>query len=96
MRDLKKGSGGPHTRKPTSARVACRVSVILLLARTRRGHPHISVVTRPEAILELIGTGEVRLRSRKQIRPLKVCRILLGGRNSSNLRGDSPRTGSNS
>ena len=95
--DLGKGSGGRHTRKPTSARVANRVSVILLLILTRtRGHPQISVVTRPEALPQLIGTVEDSPWPRSKIRPLKVCRISLSDRSSFNLRGDSPQTGSSS
>ena len=93
--DLKKSLGGRLTRKTTLTRVANKVSVIFLLIRTR-GHPQISVVTRPEAISALIGTGENSLKSRKKIRPLRVCRILSGDRSSFSLRGGSPQTGSSS
>ena len=88
---LKMSRGRRHTLKQTSARLAFRAIVLLLKFIRTRGHPHIPAVTHSETTPKATG-----IELKGKIRPTRVCRISLGGRNSFNQRGDSPQTGSSS
>ena len=88
---LKMDRGGRHTLKQTSATLVFRAIVLLLKFIRIWGHPHIPAITHSEATPKATG-----IEFKGKIRPTRVCRISLGGRNSFNHRGDSPQTGSSS